>query len=502
MCKAFRETLLASCDVQEQQRAASSRDAATGTGKATEPSAFARYFEGLGPKDAAKEGTLLLLGGIFFLLVGPFVVGSAMLSTLWEAADRGFRGGVFLSGQEQTGFLLGTVAPWINSKTNRFHARFVKNPQDAYMVNAVLLFGGVIPLLFLLCGLHARSNDGQVNPLLCLLYNQFRIGPFVMNFGWVYALSHREGHAIAAFTGMWRQPFDKVGPMRYVFNYWIGLFFGVTPASFDVGHSIIHHKYSNAPEDSITCSDRPRDNWCSYVSYAPRFILYALNISTMWHFAERRNWKHFFNTVFGTAWYAAFFALVARVFGGSFCFWYVGYPLMEQVFLLMMANWSWHAFIDPVDPNNENVLSTTILNGQINVLNEDAHVTHHRYPGTHWSNTPRLLEKHRSEYDAGGAAGPENANGYGSVFYNSHVFEVGGLCVAGDYATLAKRFCGAVPDGYDEVLGVSAKLRGTMQPVPPCPLPQSQVEELLKSRLRYCWHGPRARAAAAAKKAA
>ena len=181
--------------------------------------------------------------------------------------------------------------------------------------------------------------------------------------------------------------------------------------------------------------------------------------------------------------------MTARAFGGWFALWYVGYPFMEQVVLLMMANWSWHAFIDPDDPSNEEVLSTTILNGQINVLNEDAHVTHHKYPGTHWSNTPRLLEKHRAEYDA---------QGYGSVFKNTHVFEVGGLCVAAEYSELAKRFVGFIPEGHeDEVLGVSANQRHLLPEIPSCPLPQKEVEELLKARLRHCWHGPRARAQAA-----
>ena len=73
--------------------------------------------------------------------------------------------------------------------------------------------------------------------------------------------------------------------------------------------------------------------------------------------------------------YIGFVWLVARCFGRTFVSAYVIYPLMEQVMLLMMANWSWHAFIDPTDATNENVLSTTILNGQINVR------TTHRAPG-------------------------------------------------------------------------------------------------------------------------
>jgi len=474
---------------------------------AAEPSAWKRFFAGLGPRDAAGEFVRFLLGALFFATVGPFVFTSAFLSTLWEAADRGFRGGVFLSGQEQTGFLLGTVAPLYQKLTHRFNSRFVKHEDDSFMVNAVLLYGVVIPALFMLCGLHALRSGG-VNWLLCLAYHQFRIGPFVMNFGYVYALSHREGHAIAARTGMWKPPYDKRGPLRYVFNYWVGLFFGVTPASFDVGHSIIHHKYSNDENDTITCSDMPRDNWVSYVSYAPRWILYSLNVTTYTHFAAQRNWKYANRTLLGSAWYIGFAVLVARAFGAQFALWYVGYPLAEQVMLLMMANWSWHAFIDPTDPTNEKVLSTTILNGQINVLNEDAHVTHHQYPGVHWSTTPGLLEKHRAEYDrgkhraedgggGGGGAAPIRPDCYASVFCNTHVFEVGGLCVAGDYAELAKRFVGAIPPQREgQVLGVSAKQRHTLPPVPTCPLPQPEVEALLKARLRHCWHGARAKAAA------
>ena len=338
-----------------------------GGARAAEPSAWQRFFAGLGPWDTASEFARFCWGALIFAFVAPFVFCSALLSTLWEAADRGFSGGVFLSGQEQTGFLLGRVVPWINQLTHPINKRFVKNPIDSYMVNAVLLFGVVIPGLFLLCGLHTLRNGGHVNWLLCLAYHQFRLGPFVMNFGWVYALSHREGHAIAAKTGMWRAPFDKTGPLRYAFNYWVGLFFGVTPASFDVGHSIIHHKYSNDENDTITNADMPRDNWVSYVSYAPRWLLYSLNVTTFTHFAAQGNWKYARQTAYGTAWYFGFIWLVGRTFGRVFVTAYVIYPLMEQVMLLMMANWSWHAFIDPNDASNENVLSCTILNGQINV---------------------------------------------------------------------------------------------------------------------------------------
>ena len=198
--------------------------------KEPEPGPWARFWEGLGPRDTANEAVRFSVGALFFAVVGPFVFFSAFLSTLIEAADRGFDGGVFLSQKEQTGFLLGTVGPWLTKKTHPYFKHFVKHEGDSYMVGFVLLFALIVPCLFVLAGLHTLRT-GEMSWLLCLAYHQFRIGPFVMNFGYVYALSHREGHAIAAHTGMWKPPYDKRGPLRYVFNYWIGLFFGIMPAS-------------------------------------------------------------------------------------------------------------------------------------------------------------------------------------------------------------------------------------------------------------------------------
>ena len=45
--------------------------------------------------------------------------------------------------------------------------------------------------------------------------------------------------------------------------------------------------------------------------------------------------------------------------------------------------------------------SITILHGPINVLNEDAHVVHHQYPGAHWTQHPDLMRKHTKAYNGG-----------------------------------------------------------------------------------------------------
>ncbi len=56
-------------------------------------------------------------------------------------------------------------------------------------------------------------------------------------------MCHKEGHSkIGIF---------KNKRLNNVFNWWIGLFYGVMPSSFANGHSINHHKYNNGPNDVI-----------------------------------------------------------------------------------------------------------------------------------------------------------------------------------------------------------------------------------------------------------
>jgi hypothetical protein len=50
--------------------------------------------------------------------------------------------------------------------------------------------------------------------------------------------------------------------------------------SFMYGHSVNHHRYNNGPGDVISTADMPRDSVAAWVSYVPRFFLYACNIST------------------------------------------------------------------------------------------------------------------------------------------------------------------------------------------------------------------------------
>ena len=106
------------------------------------------------------------------------------------------------------------------------------------------------------------------------------------------------------------------------------------------------------------------------------------------------------NMIIGCAYWWCWFYLCVNVGGIIFAFSFVLYPFFENgvsyqyshlvkkkwnvlifniitVLILASVNWSWHAFLDPSDVDDVFVGSLTIIDGPMNLLNEDFHVVHH-----------------------------------------------------------------------------------------------------------------------------
>jgi hypothetical protein len=304
--------------------------------------AFKAMFGLIGVKEH-----LQFVGGIAVLCTtAPFVIPVVFSAVVWEACDRGFDGGFVQSGKELTGVIMGRFVPWLTRVSTNYNARFVKNRQDAYMMNCILLHAVIIPLLFLACYFYTVKYGFSL--ALCWAYHVFRIGPYFMNFAYVYTLCHKEGHSM---RGLYSEPYNK-GFLRNIFNWWIGLFFGVMPASFAYGHSINHHRYNNGPLDVVTTSDKPRDSFINFIAYLPRWTSYSLNLSSIVQFTREGNYKvakqMLWGSVYFWLWYG-FWGYQNNAFAAA----YLLYPFLENVVLLACVNWSWHAFNHPSDPEDE-----------------------------------------------------------------------------------------------------------------------------------------------------
>ena len=272
---------------------------------------------------------------------------SVFSAVVWEAFDRGFDGGFVQSGK-LSGLILGRFAPWFNRVTNNFNAQFVKQREDGYMINVILLQGVVIPAAFLACYLYTAANGFSL--ALCWAYHVFRIGPYFMNFAYCYTLCHKEGHSL---RGLYSKPYNNA-VLRNIFNWWVGLFFGVMPASFAFGHSINHHRYNNGPLDVVTTADKPRDSFVNWICYLPRWTSYSLNLSSIVQFTIEGNYKVAKQMVWGSVYFWLWFGFWANL-DSTFATAYLLYPFLENVVLLACVNWSWHAFNNPNDPEDEYV---------------------------------------------------------------------------------------------------------------------------------------------------
>ena len=314
-------------------------------------------------------------GATILICILPFTIPAVGLSVLWDAVDRGFMG------KPQDGVIM-SLARWINIKTENFWSFAVKKKEDAFMVNLALLLGIFIPAMFFLSFYYTLQNG--FNLYLCAAYHMLRLGPYFMNFGYVYSACHKECHSYSGiFTG--RPSFF----LNYVFNWWIGLFYGVLPSTFAFGHAINHHRYNNGPADLVTTSDKPRDSFRNFVAFVPRFFSYATNTGTVWQFFLEEDYDTVVKMNFGTLYFIVW-AYIFYSYSPVFALWYIVMPLGENIVLLSGVSWCWHAFLSHKDPEDDFIGSVTLLDGPINVMEEDYHVVHHMYPGCTGPRTRRI----------------------------------------------------------------------------------------------------------------
>ena len=375
-----------------------------------------------------------ILGGSLFFCCLPFVAFSIIMCTIWDYLDKHYIKLIeFLQQSKQA---------------NKFYEscnKYVKYPSDNFLVPLAIWLGVGLPSILIIFGVINNryiacnsidtcwnNDDGIINNpflyfmILALVYDVIRIGPMYANFAYVYAMCHKEAHCMGN-TYSFKKHF-------YVFNYWIGCFHGVLPGTFTLSHINNHHKYNNDQMDLISTGGYRRDSFHSFMRYMFIWFHYASNISTFYSFyweskdeTNKQRYKAAKNLKIlfvETVYYILFVLFWIYLFGFPYAFVTIIYPFFEGNILLAEVNYTWHMFIDRDLKNGEYIESTTILNGQQFIFNEEYHVVHHQYPGLHWPLYPKMYEKHKENYDI--------------VFQNENIFVLGFTGIFRDYDGLVK----------------------------------------------------------------
>ncbi|KAL3920817.1 MAG: hypothetical protein SGILL_003069 [Bacillariaceae sp.] len=358
-----------------------------------------------------------ITGSTIFFCALPFVTFQIICCTLWEFLD-------------QSTLRMCELATKLNTLTGPYQEWLVSNPKDSFVVNTTIWLGFCLPCYFLYEA-YCQTHSDHFIWWRAALYNIVRIGPMYRNFMYVYVLCHKEAHC---FGKIWKSPYDRL--LGNIYNYYVGFFHGVLPGPFTQSHIYNHHKYDNAKLDVYSTGAFPRDSFFYFLHYIYVWFLYALNISTMVQFYKENKMRRVFNTFLGTAFFATMVAAVWHFCGPLFTAVYVLYPVIEGNILLAMVNFTWHAFIDPEDPDNDYVNSVTILEGLNFCLSEEYHVVHHQYAGIHWSRHEEMYEKHKEDYIRCTA----------TVFQKCNLFVIWGMIVAKDYEGLTEHYVQLEPD--------------------------------------------------------
>ncbi|QIL75790.1 fatty acid desaturase family protein [Hymenobacter sp. HDW8] len=178
----------------------------------------------------------------------------------------------------------------------------------------------------------------------------------------------------------------------------IGPFFGQTPETYYTHHMGMHHAENNMPEDTSSTMSYQRDSFFGFLQYLGDFVTVGI-FRLLSYFDRKKKKKFYFKSIRGEV---AFFAWCI---GLSF----VNFPATFAVFILpfiisrvvmMLGNWTQHAFVNPIDPANAYHNSVTCLNTKYNhkCWNDGYHTSHHVRPALHWTEHPNHFLKTLPKY--------------------------------------------------------------------------------------------------------
>jgi fatty acid desaturase len=270
------------------------------------------------------------------------------------------------------------------SKADKFFLRYIKDKRD-------------LPFIYLLL-----KVTFFLLPLAVLLFLPFINGWL----WWVIAVSFQVINAIlrAPFGLMMhsishRQLFkNKYKNAIYYITWFIGPFIGHTPETYFSHHIGMHHPEGNMPDDDSSTMFYQRDSLKDFFKYVAEFIFTGL--AGLLSYLKRKNRRK----------------LARKAFTGEMCFYivciflcFVNWQATVAVFiftffisriLMMLGNWTQHAFIDPVDPENPYKNCINCLNIRYNHIawNDGYHSSHHLKPTLHWTDHPASFRNNLEAY--------------------------------------------------------------------------------------------------------
>jgi fatty acid desaturase len=175
-------------------------------------------------------------------------------------------------------------------------------------------------------------------------------------------------------------------------------FMGHTPETYFSHHMGMHHAENNMPEDDSSTMMYRRDSLKEFLRYLGHFL--ALGFKGLLQYLFSRKKKRLaHNAMAGEFSFFAFCIIMCFVnLPGTMAVFVVTFFVSRMI--MMVGNWTQHAFIDPADPANPYKNCCTTLNVKYNhrCWNDGYHTSHHARPALHWTEHPNSFMQNLQSY--------------------------------------------------------------------------------------------------------
>jgi fatty acid desaturase len=262
----------------------------------------------------------------------------------------------------------------------RFWFKRINDKRDLPFINLlVLLHLTVIPVAIIL---YTPLLKGWMWWVALIPYFYFSQFYFKGSFGlMLHCLCHRK-------------IFRKHNLLFSKYLYWfVCPFFGHLGDSYFVHHIAMHHVENNMPSDASSTMAYKRDSPKDFLKYWGRFMVLGFRDTFHYFFARKR--KKFYVRL--TISEVGFMVIVAALCFLNFraTLFVLIIPFLFARLVMMLGNWTQHAFVDPEEPNNDLASTIICLNTVYNkkCWNDGYHAVHHIRPAAHYTEFPEIFRK-------------------------------------------------------------------------------------------------------------
>lgn len=190
----------------------------------------------------------------------------------------------------------------------------------------------------------------------------------------------------------------KYQALNYYLPWFLGLFFGQTPETYYSHHIWMHHPENNLEEDKSSTMHYQRDSFRSFIKYFLNFFFMGM-IELVSYF-KKKNRKNLIIKCLVGEFFFLFLCIGLSFISFKATLVVFILPFFISRFIMMVGNWTQHAFVAAEDPGNAYKNSITCINVKYNhkCWNDGYHITHHIKPGMHWTNHPVEFMKTLTQY--------------------------------------------------------------------------------------------------------